>query len=235
MPETLTVEILVEQLRRLRLAFPTHAGTKTPEQIIETAEVYRDGLHGISGEALRAAVRIAIETEKFFPKVVDLRTLAAEWMRRHAPHAEQELKDPLWCPRCRSRVEWLAQWVPKIDARCRPIMREIEGALYIELTTTSRYRCECAKPAAFAPEPDLPVKGNWMLHSRITARYGAAIGRDAGRRIDSAIQLSDEQRQRLEDGAKAARAERAQRTAAREPEHIGDLAENIAAGVLEHA
>lgn len=239
MPELLTVAILVEQLKRLRLAFPSHQGMKTPEQTIATAEVYLDGLRGISADALRAATKTAIETEKFFPKIVDLRTLAAEWTRRHSAYSEPELKDPMWCPRCSSRIEWIGLWVPAIDARCRSIMQEFDGVLYVQLATTARYLCRCSAASMFAREPDL--EGNWMRRDRITSCFGAqGVAAHGPGLAQLPPLLSDEARRRLEEGAESAREERARRgrgraeSDSRAPEHIGELAENMAAGVLEH-
>lgn len=237
MPEPLTVEVLVEQLKRLRIAFPSHQGMKTPDQVIATAEVYLDGLRGISADALRAAAKTAIETEKFFPKIVELRTLAAEWTRRHSAYIEPELKDPLWCPRCQDRVAWVRLWVPAIDARCRPVTQEFDGVLHVKLIATARYLCRCAAPSAFAPEPDL--EGHWMRRDRITALFGAQGLRTAGQLAQLPPLMSDESRRRLEDGAERAAEERARRgrtkgSNSNAPEHIGDLAENLAAEALEH-
>jgi hypothetical protein len=57
--------------------------------------VYRNGLAGLSGESVRAAVQLSIKLDSYFPKVSRLRELATEWERRNraAPTVRIE---PAW-------------------------------------------------------------------------------------------------------------------------------------------
>lgn len=80
MHEPLTTQLVAERMRDLLTAFPSrHAG----QNIAHTAEVYRNGLRGISGESFRAAVDVSIKTDQYFPKIARLRELANEWERRN--------------------------------------------------------------------------------------------------------------------------------------------------------
>ena len=78
--EPLTTSLIAELLPKLLTAFPSKISSQNPQH---TAEVYRNGLRGMDGEAVRAAVDISIQTDNFFPKVARLRELASEWTRRN--------------------------------------------------------------------------------------------------------------------------------------------------------
>lgn len=83
MTEPLTSQIVGDELKRLLAAFPRNLGGQNPTMM---AEVYKGGLRGIDGQALRAAVDICIQSDTYFPKVSRLREAAAEWTRRNRPY-----------------------------------------------------------------------------------------------------------------------------------------------------
>lgn len=221
MREPITVEVLVEQLKKLRIAHPTHAGTKTPAAVIETAEVYREGLHGLSADALRAAVRLSIETEKFFPKVADLRGLALDWTRRNAVDVtpvfqNENTANLLWCRNCQTEARYVVRYRPAVDRDTGAPIFSQDG-VWVQLETYERLLCPCASPCAFEPEPE--VEGLWMLRERIAAPFGRST--PAATRAPVRF-MTDEARAALARDPHA-------------PEHIGERAENYATGVLEHA
>lgn len=89
MPEALTSQLVAEELKRLLAAFPRNLGGQNPTMM---AEVYKGGLRGIDGDALRGAVQSCIQTDTYFPKVARLREAAAEWTRRNRPAIAAILK-----------------------------------------------------------------------------------------------------------------------------------------------
>ena len=117
MSEHMTAALVLDELTRLFTAFPTHAGMKNNPR--GTAEVYRNGLTGISGDALRHAAKRVIQEDSFFPKVARLREIALGWetYTRAANTAPAGEVDPLWCPRCQSRVETVEWWRPAVGRR----------------------------------------------------------------------------------------------------------------------
>lgn len=80
MTEPLTTELLSGLLPKLLTAFPSKMSSQNPAYL---AEVYRNGLRGLNGDAVRAAVDISIQHDSYFPKVARLRELAGEWTRRN--------------------------------------------------------------------------------------------------------------------------------------------------------
>ncbi len=80
MHEPLTTQLVVELLQKLLAAFPRNLGSQNPTMM---ADVYRNGLRGIEGEAVRAATDLAIQNDQYFPKVARLREIATEWTRRN--------------------------------------------------------------------------------------------------------------------------------------------------------
>lgn len=79
MPEPLTTQLLREELEKLIIAFPRTASAPNP---MAMADVYRNGLSGLSGDSIRFAVNRAIQEDEHFPKVARLREIATEWSRR---------------------------------------------------------------------------------------------------------------------------------------------------------
>lgn len=168
MPELLTASLLVELLKKLRLAFPTHSGLKTPEAIVATAELYSESLSGLTGDAVRASVRIAIDTGKFFPKVAELRETAWEWTRRHRVDLEPAYQDPMYCPRCNSNAQWRSRWRPAFDKDGYTILSE--DRQYVQLERYERLLCACASVCLYSPEPDF--ESAWMAASKIKWSFG---------------------------------------------------------------
>jgi hypothetical protein len=88
--EPLTAMLIADQLKRLFGAFP--ASKLASQNPSFTAETYKDGLKGIDGEMLRAAVDRCIQEDQYFPRIARLRELAFEWRRRNrdeTPAAER--------------------------------------------------------------------------------------------------------------------------------------------------
>lgn len=166
MAEELTGALVLEQLQKLFVAFPTHAGMKSNPR--GTADLYRESMHGLSGEAFRAAVRVAIDTGKFFPKVAELRETAWEWTRRHRVEIEPVYGDPLYCPRCNAHATWQSRWRPKFDDHGYAILSE--DRQYVALERYLRLLCNCASPSLYAPEED--QEHAWMLANKIKWSFG---------------------------------------------------------------
>src|SRR3954471_8544881 len=104
MPEPLTSSLLVEELGKLMIAFPRNATSKDP---VPLADVYRNGLHGLSGDSVRFAVGRAIQEDEHFPKVARLRELASDWSRRTNAVIDLVTRssDELTCSVCGARAE----------------------------------------------------------------------------------------------------------------------------------
>jgi hypothetical protein len=107
----LTSALLAEQLKRMAAVFPSKLSSQNPAY---TAEVYKDGLRGIDGDALVGAVDLCIQTDSYFPKVARLREAAGEWMKRNRAHFAPVIK-PAWnvCGVCGAKAESPAITRPK--------------------------------------------------------------------------------------------------------------------------
>lgn len=210
MPEAVTTVTVLEELKRLHVAFPTHSGMKNNPS--GTAEVYRDGLHGLTVDALRAGVRIIIENDTYFPKVSRLREVAWEWTKRHSSDITPELRNPLWCPRCGTECRWLKRWCPRVDKDGAAVMGEIEGVRYVRLDQFERLLCACAAACLYSPEEEFAEP--WMRADRIKWLHCAQRSRPRARwaRVDTA----------------------AAAIPATVATPVGELAETIATEVLEH-
>lgn len=103
-PEPLTSSLLAELLPKLIVAFPRNLGAKDP---VMMADVYRNGLRGLSGDAVRFAVDRAIQEDEYFPKVARLRELATEWSRRTNAVIETVTRssDELTCSVCGAKAQ----------------------------------------------------------------------------------------------------------------------------------
>ncbi len=146
MPEPLTTTLVMEELQRLHVAFPQNVGMRTNPA--GTAEVYRNGLRGLSGDAVRAAAARAIQDDEYFPKVAKLREFAMAWMKHNQPTAEANFEaDPLWCPRCRTRATVRNRWRPKVDNLFRPIVTR--DGLYLLLEAYQRELCDCSQASPY--------------------------------------------------------------------------------------
>lgn len=148
MPEPLTTTLVMEELQRLHVAFPNNIGMRTSPA--KTAEVYRNGLRGLSGDAVRAAADRVIQDDEFFPKVAKLRELATVWMKHNQPSSADAFEqDPLWCPRCRTRATIRERWRPKVDGRFQPIVTR--DGQYMLLEPYARELCNCDGDSAYMP------------------------------------------------------------------------------------
>lgn len=149
MPEPLTTSLVMEELQRLHVAFPQNLGMRSNPA--GTAEVYRNGLRGLSGDSIRAAADRAIQDDEFFPKVAKLRELATAWMKYNQPSAEMQFAvDALWCPRCQSRASIRERWRPVVDSKFSPIVTR--DGRYLLLEVYARELCNCAQACLYAPE-----------------------------------------------------------------------------------
>lgn len=103
MRSPLTSVLLAEQLKRLAAVFPSKIGTQNPAF---TAEVYKDGLRGIDGDALVGAVSMCIQADSYFPKVARLREAAGEWSRRNRASLPAQIP-VAWnvCPVCGEKAQ----------------------------------------------------------------------------------------------------------------------------------
>lgn len=151
MSEPLTSELVAEVLADLSVAFPRHDGMRTNAG--RTCDLYRNGLHGLTGDAVRAAVRRSIEDDKYFPKVSELRTYATEWMKRNQAIASPvEGPVSVRCRVCGEEPEWRKRWRPKVGAQYRPLRTACGTAVLLE--RYERFLCRCAAPCAFSPDPE---------------------------------------------------------------------------------
>jgi hypothetical protein len=101
--EPLTTSLLLELIEKLNVAFPRARGAISPAAL---ADVYRNGLHGLSGDAVRDAVARCIERDQYFPKVAGLRVLAAAFDKRRAINMQQHRSGDMdQCPICFARAE----------------------------------------------------------------------------------------------------------------------------------
>lgn len=150
MPEPLTTSLVLEELRKLHTAFPQNVGMRSNPS--GTAEVYRNGLRGLSGDAVRAAADRAIQDGEFFPKVAKLRELATAWMRHNQPAglAAAVNHDDTYCGLCRTKALWRSRWRPRVDDERRR-ERIMVDAEHVALEHYTRLLCECAVPCMYAP------------------------------------------------------------------------------------
>jgi hypothetical protein len=102
MSEPLTSSLLMDLIARLHAAFPRTIGKENPAMM---ADVYRNGLRGLSGDAVRHAVDRCIQTEEYFPKVSQLREIAKAWdVKRMVTLRHEESWDV--CTVCGVRAQW---------------------------------------------------------------------------------------------------------------------------------
>ena len=148
--EPLTTPLVAELMQKLLTAFPSR--NVAGQNLAHTAEIYRDGLKGLSGDALRAAVDRAIQEDTYFPKVARLRELAAAWERHNRVEMPTPADtDPLWCGVCRQHATYKPLWRPRADAYTRALLSH--DGKYVLLESTERLKCACATPSKFVPAP----------------------------------------------------------------------------------
>lgn len=151
--EPLTTQLVSELLPKLHAAFPRTIGR---DNIVMMADVYRNGLRGVSGDALRAAVDRVIQEDVYFPKVSRLRELAEAWQRHNRPSFEPARRDVPWdeCPVCGAKA------LPRMITRLRrdpnkryAIVRDAHGApIWEDVQSTMLYMDHDPAKHHVAPE-----------------------------------------------------------------------------------
>ncbi len=119
-PEPLTTSLLLALIGDLNVAFPSNRAAQNANQL---ADVYRNGLSGLSGDAVREAVRRCIQTEEYFPKVSKIRAIATAYDRERTVTIRALNHDPDECPTCGARVveHEIMREIGK-DAKGQPIL-----------------------------------------------------------------------------------------------------------------
>lgn len=150
MTEPLTLQLVADLIRQLHVAFPRNIGAQNAQFMADT---YRNGLRGLSGDAVRWAVDQSIREDKFFPRVARLRELAGAWQRSNYAEAEALIQRPAgWCVGCQSVARNEMRWRPKVDDHHRRIT---DGAGRILLEQFERVVCRCDAPSRYSPDgPD---------------------------------------------------------------------------------
>ena len=136
MAEPLTMALITELMPRLHAAFPRNLGKENPAMM---AEVYRNGLRGLSGDAVRAAVGRAIQEDSYFPKVARIRELATAWERHNRPRLEPIVREAPWnvCPVCGAKAQARTISRKKRDPeRGDAVVRDASGAVVWEDVTS---------------------------------------------------------------------------------------------------
>jgi len=150
MAEPLTLQLVAELLGDLDAAYPRHI---KPENTQATAHVYRNGLSGLSGDAVRYAVKRAMQESEYFPKIAKLRELAESWERHNLKSSTTVLmdRDPLYCPACTGRATERVRWSPMVDEKdqWRPLLSA--DGLWLLLVSKQRLLCDCASGCLFVP------------------------------------------------------------------------------------
>lgn len=140
MPEPLTSQLVAQLIGDLLVAHPESRRVQNLEQ---TADTYRNGLAGLSGDAVRWAVKTSIQEDEYFPKVARLRKLAEAWQRKNsiAFLVQSNGGDPDVCHICGARVEEVqiqrprAKWVSEYRMIWE---RDEEGNVILETITRER-------------------------------------------------------------------------------------------------
>lgn len=147
MPEPLTTPLVADVLEQLMVAFPRGRSGGTPQQL---AEVYRNGLAGLTGDAVRFAARTAIQEDQFFPKVARIREIASRWQRSTETQSNLQIQRPTgWCEGCRTVAAPQKRWRPKRTPRGQRIL---DGAGRIALEEFERLVCKCDPPSRWYPD-----------------------------------------------------------------------------------
>lgn len=147
MAEPLTTQVVATELERLMVAFPRGRQQSSPQQL---AEVYRNGLHGLTADALRWAVKTVIQEDQYFPKVARLRELAKRWTGANVG----PLADPIGgtdkrCPACHRVPVWERRWRPRLTEDGKKVL-DAAGRMWIE--SYERLRCDCDASCRYAPD-----------------------------------------------------------------------------------
>lgn len=131
MAEPLTTELVAEMLGKLHVAFPRASNTQNAGKL---ADVYRNGLHGLSGDAVRAAVNRVIQEDEYFPKVARLREVSKAWMARGNAVLpfKRPSEDTYTCPICGAHATHRDLTYPKRDPKTLQMVRDEHGAFINE-------------------------------------------------------------------------------------------------------
>lgn len=158
MPEPLTTQLVAEVIDELVTVLPPRRDMTDPAKLVE---MYRNGLSGLSGDAVRWAVRQVVREDEIFPKIARLRKLAEGWQRTTIaalPH--QNGADPMVCHVCGARAESVP--VTRYVREARMVNgRLIEGCLVLD---------DAGRPL----EETVMSQGLVMLHDR--QRHGVHPG-----------------------------------------------------------
>lgn len=137
MAEPLTSALVAELMPRLYAAFPR--AIRGDERYVH--DTYRNGLRGLSGDAVRAAVDVVIREDTYFPKVARLREVAAAWQRRASPPDITYRKVP-WneCATCGAKA--LPRTIRRLrrDPKTHALVRDEHGReIWEEVESTMLY------------------------------------------------------------------------------------------------
>lgn len=167
MPEALTLELVLTQLRDLTVAFPARMDEKS---LMRRADVYYGALEGLSGDALKWATKKAIQSDKFFPKVARLRELADLWTHENRVTFHPQVEHVSgWCNGCETVARPQLRWRPVIDKRGRRIR---DDAGRILLAQYERIVCRCDAPCAYEPDDET---SNYMSEHRQRPAAGGTL------------------------------------------------------------
>jgi hypothetical protein len=151
MPEPLTLELVLEMLKDLNAG---GLGRKMDdEELGRRAAVYRQALEGLSGDAVRFAIKKALQEDEYFPKPARIRMLGYQFRRETAtPGLDRHAFAPAagWCPGCRTRARDEVRWRPRTSR---------DGWIYDErgrlaLEPFGRLRCLCDAPPQYVPDAE---------------------------------------------------------------------------------
>lgn len=160
MHEPLTTELVVDVLRDLMAAFP---GKRDANQIQRLADVYRNGLQGLSGSALRWAAKTSIQEDEFFPKVARLRELGTRWTKNNTSPVFEANAAPQTHCRCGRAFEFPKRWRPRnlsstYGKDYGPVVTSADG-VWVMLEEYRRGICPTCHPRCeYQPAIDAPTK-----------------------------------------------------------------------------
>jgi hypothetical protein len=147
MSEPLTAHLVVECIEKLLVAFPRTIG-----KAATMADVYRNGLRGLSGDGVRFAVDRIIQEDTYFPKVARIREVARAWEHvNRATIPQLANTDPLYCQSCRTRADYRRLWRPLNERHGRPAASADGAYLLLEELEQPRLLCKCGPPNPYAP------------------------------------------------------------------------------------
>ncbi len=154
----LTLPLIVDVLRDLRINFP---GKRDGQDIQRQAEIYREGLTGISADGLRHASRRAIQEDAFFPKVARLRELAASYDAYQRNSQPATAADEARCRNCGEDFRLIRKHRPFFGKLANGDPDHRRGWLtsadgeWLLLQPYDRLGCRCTARDEHMPHPDL--------------------------------------------------------------------------------